>query len=129
MLWASTGTKNAAYSDVLYVESLIGPDTINTLPDATLAAFRDSNQLNVLPDIHWCVGGTHRQACLAKNVEVVYLENKFLYRHYREEMPEEDYVVPIGVAALRTMGSDLSIISYGAAVHLCVEVLLSFHLG
>jgi transaldolase len=41
MLWASTGTKNPAYSDVLYVESLIGAETINTLPDATLAAFRD----------------------------------------------------------------------------------------
>ena len=41
LLWASTGTKNAAYSDVLYVESLIGPDTINTVPDATLVAFRD----------------------------------------------------------------------------------------
>jgi transaldolase len=41
MLWASTGTKNAAYSDVMYVESLIGAETINTVPDATLAAFRD----------------------------------------------------------------------------------------
>ena len=41
MLWASTGTKNSAYSDVLYVESLIGPQTINTVPDATLAAFRE----------------------------------------------------------------------------------------
>ena len=41
LLWASTGTKNNAYSDVMYVESLIGPDTVNTLPDATLAAFRD----------------------------------------------------------------------------------------
>ena len=41
MLWASTGTKNAAYSDVMYVESLIGPETINTVPDATLNAFRD----------------------------------------------------------------------------------------
>ncbi len=41
MLWASTGTKNAAYSDVMYVESLIGAATINTVPDATLAAFRD----------------------------------------------------------------------------------------
>lgn len=40
-LWASTGTKNPAYSDVHYVEPLIGPETINTLPDATLAAFRD----------------------------------------------------------------------------------------
>lgn len=41
LLWASTGTKNAAYSDVLYVESLIGPETVNTVPDATLAKFRD----------------------------------------------------------------------------------------
>ncbi|HEX5736258.1 MAG TPA: alpha-ketoacid dehydrogenase subunit beta [Blastocatellia bacterium] len=56
------------------------------------------------------------------NNPVVYLENKFLYRHYREEVPDDEYVVPIGVAALRTVGRDLSIISYGAAVHLCVEV-------
>ncbi|MES2564567.1 MAG: transaldolase, partial [Pseudomonadota bacterium] len=41
LLWASTGTKNPAYSDLLYVEPLIGPETINTLPDATLAALRD----------------------------------------------------------------------------------------
>jgi len=41
MLWASTGTKNPAYSDVLYVESLIGAQTVNTVPDATLAAFRE----------------------------------------------------------------------------------------
>ncbi|MCA1829292.1 MAG: transaldolase, partial [Myxococcales bacterium] len=40
-LWASTGTKNKAYSDVLYVEPLIGPDTVNTLPLATLHAFND----------------------------------------------------------------------------------------
>lgn len=40
-LWASTSTKNPAYRDVLYVEELIGPDTVNTLPPATLEAFRD----------------------------------------------------------------------------------------
>jgi transaldolase len=40
-LWASTGTKNSAYSDVLYVDSLIGPETVNTIPVATLDAFRD----------------------------------------------------------------------------------------
>ncbi|HET8798845.1 MAG TPA: bifunctional transaldolase/phosoglucose isomerase [Thermoanaerobaculia bacterium] len=40
-LWASTGTKNPEYSDVLYVETLIGPDTVNTLPPATYDAFRD----------------------------------------------------------------------------------------
>jgi transaldolase len=38
-LWASTGTKNPAYSDVLYVESLIGKNTVNTVPPATLTAF------------------------------------------------------------------------------------------
>lgn len=41
MLWASTGTKNPAYNDLLYVEPLIGRETVNTLPDATLAALRD----------------------------------------------------------------------------------------
>jgi transaldolase len=41
LLWASTGTKNPAYSDVMYVEPIIGAETINTLPDATLDAFRD----------------------------------------------------------------------------------------
>ncbi len=40
-LWASTGTKDPAYSDVKYVETLIGPHTVNTLPPATIEAFRD----------------------------------------------------------------------------------------
>lgn len=40
-LWASTGTKNPNYPDVLYVEALIGPNTVNTIPPPTLDAFRD----------------------------------------------------------------------------------------
>lgn len=40
-LWASTSTKNPSYPDTLYVDALIGPDTVNTLPDATLEAFLD----------------------------------------------------------------------------------------
>lgn len=40
-LWASTSTKNPAYRDVLYVEELVGPDTVNTMPPVTLDAFRD----------------------------------------------------------------------------------------
>ena len=40
-LWASTSTKNPAYPDLLYVDTLIGPDTVNTMPDATVAAFLD----------------------------------------------------------------------------------------
>ena len=41
LLWASTGTKNPAYSDVRYVSELIGPGVINTMPDHTLHAFAD----------------------------------------------------------------------------------------
>ena len=41
LLWASTGTKNPNYRDVVYVEELIGPDTVNTIPPATFDAFRD----------------------------------------------------------------------------------------
>jgi len=41
LLWASTGVKNPEYSDVLYVEELIGPDTVNTLPPKTMDAFKD----------------------------------------------------------------------------------------
>lgn len=41
LLWASTGTKNPAYPDTMYVAELVGPDTVNTVPDATLKAFRD----------------------------------------------------------------------------------------
>lgn len=40
-LWASTGTKNPAYPDTMYIDHLIGPDTVNTVPPATLDAFRD----------------------------------------------------------------------------------------
>lgn len=46
-LWASTGTKNASYSDVLYLEALIGPDTITTVPPATMDAFRDHGRVRV----------------------------------------------------------------------------------
>ncbi|HJV25706.1 MAG TPA: transaldolase [Aromatoleum sp.] len=45
MLWASTGTKNPAYNDLLYVEPLVGKETVNTLPDATLAALRDHGKV------------------------------------------------------------------------------------
>ena len=46
-LWASTGTKNPKYSDVLYVESLIGSDTVNTLPPATYEAFKDHGRVQL----------------------------------------------------------------------------------
>ena len=44
-LWASTSTKNPAYPDTLYVDGLVGPDTVNTLPEVTIAAFEDHGAL------------------------------------------------------------------------------------
>ena len=44
-LWASTSTKNPAYRDVVYIEQLIGPDTVNTMPPATIEAFRDHGEV------------------------------------------------------------------------------------
>jgi transaldolase len=45
LLWASTSTKNPKYRDVLYIEELIGPDTVNTIPPATMDAFRDHGKI------------------------------------------------------------------------------------
>lgn len=51
-LWASTSTKNPAYSDVLYVEGLIGPDTVNTMPPKTIEDFRDHGVVARTVDAH-----------------------------------------------------------------------------
>lgn len=50
-LWASTSTKNPQYRDVMYVEQLAGPDTVNTLPPATIEAFRDHGEAHVEVDV------------------------------------------------------------------------------
>ena len=47
MLWASTGTKDPAYSDVLYVENLIGPDTVDTMPPKTMDGFREHGRVAI----------------------------------------------------------------------------------
>src|SRR5947199_5255281 len=49
-LWASTSTKNPAYPDVMYVENLIGPDTINTMPEETIEAFQDHGKVTRVID-------------------------------------------------------------------------------
>lgn len=59
LLWASTSVKNPAYRDTLYVDELIGPQTVNTVPDATLAAFRDHG--NVALTLDQDVAAAHTQ--------------------------------------------------------------------
>lgn len=57
-LWASTSTKNPSYPDTLYVDSLIGPNTVNTMPEATLEAFEDHGSLARTADADFA--GAHR---------------------------------------------------------------------
>jgi transaldolase len=54
-LWASTSSKNPAYRDVVYVEQLIGPDTVNTMPPATIEAFRDHGEVQRTVDAQFSV--------------------------------------------------------------------------
>jgi transaldolase len=68
-LWASTSTKNPAYPDTLYVDSLIGPDSVNTLPDATLVAFEDHGSVARTIDAD-PAAATERWAALAALVDL-----------------------------------------------------------
>jgi transaldolase len=47
LLWGSTGTKNPKYSDIKYVQELIGPDSINTMPETTMMVFKDRGQVKI----------------------------------------------------------------------------------
>jgi 2-oxoisovalerate dehydrogenase E1 component beta subunit len=61
------------------------------------------------------------KAAIRDDDPVLYFEHKFLYRRIKDEVPEEDYVVPLGKAAVRREGSDLSIITFGAMVYTALE--------
>ena len=61
------------------------------------------------------------KAAIRDDDPVIYLEHKFLYRRIKEDLPAEDYVVPIGEAAVRRAGDDLTIITYGAMLYPCLE--------
>jgi transaldolase len=65
LLWASTGTKNPEYSDVRYVESLIGPDTITTLPPETLTLFEDHGKVSRTLDGAYAAEAAHVMEALA----------------------------------------------------------------
>ena len=61
------------------------------------------------------------KAAIRDDDPVIYFEHKFLYRRIKEDLPEEDYVVPLGQAAVRRPGDDVTIVAYGAMVHKALE--------
>jgi len=61
------------------------------------------------------------KAAIRDEDPVIYLEHKYLYRRIKEEIPKEDYIVPIGQAAVRREGRDLTILTYGAMLYQALE--------
>jgi len=61
------------------------------------------------------------KAAIRDDDPVLFFEHKFLYRRIKDEVPDDDYIVPIGKAAIRREGRDLSIITFGAMVHTALE--------
>ena len=61
------------------------------------------------------------KASIRDDDPVIYLEHKFLYRRIKEDLPKDDYVVPLGKAAVRREGTDLTIVTYGAMLYPCLE--------
>ncbi|WP_419919439.1 transaldolase [Candidatus Poriferisocius sp.] len=106
-LWASTSTKNPAYPDTLYVDRLIGPDTVNTLPDATLEAFLDhgtpARTVDADPDIARAV--LDRVSGVGVDLEAVAgrLENEGVSAFVRSF---EDLLASLVATADRLMGGD-----------------------
>jgi pyruvate/2-oxoglutarate/acetoin dehydrogenase E1 component len=61
------------------------------------------------------------KAAIRDDDPVLYFEHKYLYRRIKDEVPEDDYVVPLGKAAIRRAGSDLSIVTFGAMVYTALD--------
>ncbi|HYV17621.1 MAG TPA: alpha-ketoacid dehydrogenase subunit beta [Verrucomicrobiae bacterium] len=61
------------------------------------------------------------KASIRDDDPVIYLEHKFLYRRIKEDLPKDDFVVPLGKAAVRREGTDLTIVTYGAMLYPCLE--------
>jgi transaldolase/glucose-6-phosphate isomerase len=78
VLWASTSTKNPAYSDVLYVDELIGPDTVNTLPQATYDAFKDHGKVARTVDKDLEAAHRHMDELAAEGIDVKAATDKLL---------------------------------------------------
>jgi 2-oxoisovalerate dehydrogenase E1 component beta subunit len=69
------------------------------------------------------------KAAIRDSNPVLYLEHKHLYRRVKEEIPADEYVVPLGKAAVRTEGEQLSVLTYGAMLHVCLDAAQQFEPG
>ncbi|MEO8336637.1 MAG: transaldolase [bacterium] len=77
-LWASTSAKNPAYRDVMYVEQLIGPDTVDTMPPATIDAFRDHGETKRSVDADFAAAERTMNHLAAVGIDITDVTNKLL---------------------------------------------------
>ena len=77
-LWASTSSKNPAYRDVMYVEQLVGPDTVNTMPPGTIEAFRDHGEVLRTVDADFSAAEHTMQELAAVGIDMTDVTNKLL---------------------------------------------------
>ena len=77
-LWASTSSKNPAYRDVMYVEQLVGPDTVNTMPPATIEAFRDHGEVLRTVDADFSAAEHTMRELAAVGIDMTDVTNKLL---------------------------------------------------
>jgi transaldolase len=78
-LWASTSSKNPAYRDVMYVEQLIGPDTVNTMPPATIEAFRDHGEVRRTVDADFAAAERTMSELAAVGIDMTDVTDKLLH--------------------------------------------------
>ncbi len=77
-LWASTGTKNPAYPDTLYIDALIGPHTVNTVPPATLQAFKDHGKVSRTVDSGQAIAVADLEKLQELGIDINAVSNKLL---------------------------------------------------
>jgi transaldolase len=77
-LWASTSSKNPAYRDVMYVEQLIGPDTVNTMPPATIEAFRDHGEVRRTVDADFAAAERTMKELAVVGIDMTDVTNRLL---------------------------------------------------
>jgi transaldolase len=103
-LWASTSTKNPSYPDTLYVDQLIGPHTVNTLPDATVSAFADHGTVSRTIDVDFDTANNQWQKLVELGVDVSNVAEQL----EREGVSSFQKSFDELLTALRTKATDLS---------------------
>ena len=105
-LWASTSTKSPAYSDVMYVEQLIGPDTVNTMPPATITAFQDHGETARTVDAGVDEARELLQALASEGISMSSVTDKLLTEGLASFQKSFDTLLTGLESKLRTLGRE-----------------------